>query len=178
MKVVESDHNAIISKFKIPWKSSSVNQKIEIFNLKNRECQIRFKNETSSDVNNKELSSIFDEHGDINVQTKKFIKMIEKLIHKCFKKIRVKERKDEEKDNLFRKWRNMKNKYDENSQKELKDIEKVIADKYAEEYFQKIKERAGDIDSMDGGMKSESFWNLKKELFPQSRDPPTAMIAP
>ena len=48
-------------------------------------------------MNNKELSSIFTETGDINVQAKQFINKLEDVIHKCFKKIKIKERKDDEK---------------------------------------------------------------------------------
>ena len=50
--------------------------------------------------------------------------------------------------------------------------------KYAKEYYEKIKQRVGNIDSFDGGIQGESLWNLKKELFPQTRDPRTAMIDP
>ena len=42
--------------------------------------------------------------------------------------------------------------------------------------FKKIKERVGDIDSEDGGLHPGSLWNLKKELFPKTKDPPTAML--
>ena len=38
--------------------------------------------------------------------------------------------------------------------------------------------RVGNIDSFDGGIQGESLSNLKKELFPQTRGPPTAMIDP
>ena len=72
----------------------------------------------------------------------------------------------------------LRNKDDQSSIDMLKEVEKELADKYAEEYFQKIKERTGDIVWEDGGLHSGSLWNLKKELFPQSRDPPTAMIDP
>ena len=57
-------------------------------------------------------------------------------------------------------------------------MEKELTDKYAEEYFNKIKERIGDTDSEDGGLHPGSLWNLKKELFPKVRDPPTAMLDP
>ena len=43
---------------------------------------------------------------------------------------------------------------------------------------EKIKKQVGNIDCLDGNMNSGALWNLKKDLFPQSRDPPTAMIDP
>ena len=72
----------------------------------------------------------------------------------------------------------MKNKSDQKSKDQLKEIENEMAEKYAKEYIDKIKERTGNVDCEDGGMNTGSLWNLKKELFPQSRDPPTAMIDP
>ena len=79
---------------------------------------------------------------------------------------------------MYIKWRNLKTKTDEKSKAEMKEIEKALADKYAKEHFEKIKKRTGNVDSEDGGVSSGSLWNLKKELFPQSRDPPTAMLDP
>ena len=178
VKVVESDHNPIISKFGIRFRANKAKQKMEIYNLKNKKCQEMFRKETSTIMNNKELSSIFNEAGDINVQAKQFLNKLEDVIHKCFKKIKIKERKDEEKDALFKTWRKLKKESNNNNKGDLRRIEQTIADKYAEEYFNKIKERVGNVDSLDGGLKSESLWNLKKELFPQTRDPPTAMIDP
>ena len=178
VKVVESDHNPIISNFGIRFRANKAKPKMEIYNLKNKKCQEMFRKETSTIMNNKELSSIFNEAGDINVQAKQFLNKLEDVIHKCFKKIKIKERKDEEKDALFKTWRKLKKESNNNNKGDLRRIEQTIADKYAEEYFNKIKERVGNVDSLDGGLKSESLWNLEKELFPQTRDPPTAMIDP
>ena len=178
MKKVESDHNPIISKLKINWNSQPKKERLELFNLKNKTCQEMFRKETSSEINHCALSSIFDQEGDLNNLADTFLKKLNKIIHKCFKKIRVTEKKDEVRENLFKKWNILKNKDDETSKSELKDVENEIANKYAEEYFEKIKERTKNIDCEDGGLHSGSLWNLKKELFPQSRDPPTAMIDP
>ena len=178
VKRVESDHNSIITKFRIQWKNQSEHKRIEIFNLKNKQCQQIFRRETSSYVNNNNLSMIFDEPGDLDNQTKKFLKKLEKVIHKCFKKIRVKEKVDKEKEELYKKWKSLKNRTDEKSKKELDVVEKELSDKYAKDYFEKIKKYVGDVDRMDGNMNNGSLWNLKKNLFPQTRDPPIAMQDP
>ena len=39
-------------------------------------------------------------------------------------------------------------------------------------------DRTGGIDCEYGGINSGKLWNLKKEIFPKNRDPPTAMIDP
>ena len=148
-----------------------------MYNLKNTTCQELFKIETSKDVNKGALSSVFDEEGDLNTLTKKFMKRLEGTIKRCFKKIRIKKRTDEIKESLFKKWKSLKNKDDQKSKKELEDVEKELTDRYAKEYFDKIKERTGHA-TEDGKVNVASLWNLKKELFPQSRDPPTAMKDP
>ena len=79
---------------------------------------------------------------------------------------------------MYRKWKELKNKTDKSSIKELEEIENELAEKYAEENFNKIKDKTEMVDCEDGGMKSGTLWNLKKELFPKSRDPPTAMRDP
>ena len=43
VKKTESDHNPIISKLKIQWNKHSKKQRTEMFNLKNKECQAKFK---------------------------------------------------------------------------------------------------------------------------------------
>ena len=68
-KKVVSDHNTIISKFKLGWCKTMSKDRIETFNLKNRDCQKIFKEATS---NTKKLSSIFDNNKDLNSCTKKF----------------------------------------------------------------------------------------------------------
>ena len=42
----------------------------------------------------------------------------------------------------------------------------------------KIQARVGNIDCQDGGINNTEIWKLKKDLFPRSRDPPTAMVDP
>ena len=169
---VESDHNTIISKFKLSWCKNVKENRKEVFNLKNEDCQKKFKEATQGYNNNKYLSSVFDEEDDLNTLTEKFIKRLEKTISKCFKKVRIPERIYKHKDDLFLKWKDLKNK------EELVEVEKELAEKYAEEYYDKIKEKTDGIDSEDAGINSGSLWNLKKELFPKSRDPPTAMKDP
>ena len=72
----------------------------------------------------------------------------------------------------------MKKKKDINSKAELEEIENELADKYAKENYDKIKEKVGDIDCEVGGLSSGGLWNLKKDIFPKSREPPTAMKDP
>ena len=168
----------LITKLKLNWDKNDNKNRVEIYNLKNEACQAAFKKETSSEYNNHNLSAILDTKDDLNVVTNKFIKKLENIIKRCFKKVRIKEKKTDDKEVLYKKWKDLKNKTDVKSKAELKEVENTLADKYARDNFEKIKQRTGNTDSEDGGLKKDSLWNLKKELFPQTRDPPTAMIDP
>ena len=72
----------------------------------------------------------------------------------------------------------MKNEGKAENEKELNEIEEELAEKYAKEYLEKINVKIDGIDCEDGGLNSGYLWNLKKEIFPKSREPPTAMIDP
>ena len=145
------------------------NNRKEFFNLKNRECQRKFKEATKVANNYYNLSSVFDSDDDLNTLINTFIKKLDKVIHKCFRKMRVTEKKDDEKDQLYKRWKLLKNKTDEKSKDEFKEVENTLSEKYSKEYYEKIKERTWSVDSEDGGLIMGSLWNLKKELFPQSR---------
>ena len=121
---------------------------------------------------------MFDEDDDLNSLTKKFIKRLQKTIAKCFKKVRITEKTDKDKEDLFAKWRHLKKQSDKESIENLAKIEIELAEKYAEEYYDKIKKSTEGIDCEDPGISSGKLWNLKKELFPKCRDPPTAMKDP
>ena len=178
VKKVESDHNVIFTKLKLSWNRNIRQKRIELFNLKNKDCQTKFREATMGENNNNYLSSVFDEEGDLNTLTEKFLKRLQKTIHKCFKKVRVSQKIDKEKDDLFQKWRELKKKSDDGSKSELEKVEKELADEYAEEFFEKIKEKTAGINCEGGGLNSGQLWNLKKEIFPKARDPPTAMLDP
>ena len=98
---VESDHNTIFSKFRLKWNKKIIQKRQELYNLKNKECQDLFKEATKSENNNRFLSSVFDEKGDINNLTKKFLKRLDKTIKQCFRKIRIKANDEKSEINYF-----------------------------------------------------------------------------
>ena len=93
VKVKESEHNTIITKFNLKIDVSKDNKKTEVFNLKNKECQAKFKHYTSKA---KMLSSIFDgKNDDIDDLTNRLVKKIHGCIAVNFKKRRVSVNKDD-----------------------------------------------------------------------------------
>ena len=73
VKVTKSDHNVIISKFRINWTRKAKSARIDMFNLKNKECQLKFTELTSS---GDFLSSAFNSEDDINTCTNRFLKRL------------------------------------------------------------------------------------------------------
>ena len=166
----ESDHNVIKTTLKLSWNKTKATPREAIFNLKNTDCQKAFKAETS---NKNKLSKIFDEVEDLDMATETFMKKINKVIHKCFKKIGHKiDRKHSHHDRLYNRWRNLKKKTDPKSKAETE----VVESELAEEYFEKVQKASAGIDCEDGGNMAIELWKLKKQLCPRSRDPPTAML--
>ena len=175
---VESDHNMIYTHLKIPWNKKVKDQRREIYNLKNETCQKAFKEATSKENNKCYLSSVFEENDDINDATEIFMKRLQKTIAKCFKKVRIKEKVDDEKEELFRIWKEMKKNVKNVKKSDLEEIENKLSEKYAEEFHNKIDQNTNGIDCQEGGFNSGNLWNLKKQIFPKCKDPPTAMLDP
>ena len=173
VKKQESDHNVLLSKFKFCWSKNVKKARIEMFNLKNKNCQLIFKDKTS---NTNILSSIFEKNSDLNVATKKFLKRLNGCIQESFKKVRISEKKNEEIEALFHRRRLLRNKDDEKSKDELKEVEEELADRCAKDNYKKIADEIAGIECDTGGTHIGKLWQLRKKLCPNSRDPPTAMI--
>ena len=84
--VMESDHQTIISKLNIKHNKQISSSRLEMFNLKNKECQIKFKVITNKITI---LSSAFRENENLNKSAYRFIKRLNGIIHSCFKKVRI-----------------------------------------------------------------------------------------
>ena len=165
-----SDHNVIITKFKIPGNRQKTIEKTNMFNLNNKKCQAKFKTATS---NTNILSKIFNEENDLEKAVVKFMKRLEKLLFKCFNKIgHKKEKLNEAHEKLYNRWRLIKDKNDVESKAETDEIEAELAT----EYFDKVQEAARNLDCDEGGMSSGKLWALRKQLCPRTREPPTAMV--
>ena len=78
----QSDLNPLVSKFKMTWNKRVKSGRIEMFNLKNKDCQRRFKEITNHGTF---LSEVFDTNDDLNKCTDLFIKRLNKVIGKSFK---------------------------------------------------------------------------------------------
>ena len=71
-----------------------------------------FKHETSQ---NTKLSAVFNSDENINTQTEKCIKLLNKCFHRSFRKVKVTNIKETEYEKLYYKWVQTKEKEDRNS---------------------------------------------------------------
>ena len=165
--------NTIISKFNIGWKKKMRTERVEIYNLKNKNDQTKFKELTN---NNNELSMIFEKENDLDKATNLFLNKLNENIKCCFNKIRITEKYNKELEELFTKRKRLRNKNDESSKKELQNIEAKLVKLCAESNYSKINEEISNLKCEEGGINVGKLWKLKKKLSSKCRDPPTAML--
>ena len=166
----QSDHNIVETKLKIGWDKDNIEEVKKMFNLKNKKCQKKFREEMSKTNN---LSKIFDEEDDLDNATEKFMRRLEKVLYKCFKKVTIKNDKHQEKQyKLYDLWKSLRTKTDDKSKEEMKKVKAKLANKY----FENLQKASQEITCAEGGNIQKEIWKLKKHMCPRSRDPPTAMV--
>ena len=171
LKIKESDHNTIVTEFNLKLDANEDNERFELYNLKNKECQEQFKAYTS---NTKILSSIFDSKDNLDILNARFKKKLDGCIATSFKKIRMSQKEDDSED-LHEQMRNLKSKTDEKSKARLQEIlEKIAQD--ARKNFETVRLEINKIRTNENGMNSKKLWKMKKKLCPKIRPPPTAML--
>ena len=158
-KVKESDHNTLITNVKATWNKKKFIKKIEIYNLKDKDGLLKFKEMTSKDTF---LSEVFkDENKNINVKSKQFVKRIGFCISQCFRKIRIKQTKrNKETEYLFKMRGILRTKKDEASKKALDNVDKKLSELCAEENMKKITEACGSLSCETGGVNVQKLWQL------------------
>ena len=172
VKRVTSDHNVMLTKFSLTMAKMNPPQKVEVFNFRDKVSQEKFKVATS---NCPSLSDVFNTDEDINIQTEKFLKILDKCIKKGFKKVRLGTKKPSEYETLYGRWVEIRHKEDHESKLESIKLEAELADKFADNIFHKIKEEIDGMNCEDGAINSGKLWKLKKKLHKKFVDPPTAM---
>ena len=168
----ESDHNSITTQFNINWTKKDKPKRLETFNFQDKIGQEKFKIMTN---NLTKLSSVFDTQDDIELQIKKLLKELSKILHQCFTKIIVKETQNKEINKLFEKKKVLKMKIDIASRKELIKVEADLADKMADDLYRIVKEEVEIVKSDEGGFNSGHLWRLKNKLRSKINSSPTAM---
>ena len=142
-------------------------------------CQEAFKEETEV---NEELVNCFENELPLEVQSKKWLKTFNSILHKCFRKVRIvrnkKKSKNDEKD-LIQERIKLKNEakkvvIDEAMKQQIEiritQIENEIGNKVVESYHKEIIETIDEIGcdetALDGSGRNK-LWKLLKRKFPK-----------
>ena len=186
-----SDHNTLILNLNIRWNSSEkINNREEIFNFRNAEQFQRFEMHTESDD---DLKNCFNDCTDVNKAADKWLKILNNLIKKSFKKVRIKQQKmNPNLENLFASKESIRNKIDSLEKREdaedvidelfgLEEQYEVTVNKIAEVCANRnkeiVEEYFGSTRDVVEGFNQQKIWSLKKKLAPKnSIDPPSAKM--
>jgi hypothetical protein len=87
-EIKKSDHNLLMLVLEISWSSlhQQQNQRKEIFNFRNSDDFDKYKIETED---NQELLKCFEDVTDLNTASNKWLKTLNNIIRKCFRKVRL-----------------------------------------------------------------------------------------
>lgn len=171
--IKESDHNPIIGKFRFNVKNVRKERK-EMFNLRNTECQKSFKLFTD---NTKILSNSIKEDENIDISFERFLKNLNNVFHKTFKKIRISpNNRITEVNKLMDRRRIIRNKKDPKSVKELKEVEDKLIELCAKANRDIIKDEIGKLNTGDGGVKMANLWKLKRKLCNKAKETTSAKM--
>lgn len=183
-RVVLSDHNPLFSKFSITFNRRPVIIRKEYFRFKCEESKKRFHDETST---TSKLSSCFRNETNFDSSAKLFHRTLNKTVHKCFKKVRIKSGKNkflgdkiiQDKMKLAKKlklflWNNKCKIGNKIAQNKLKEVEDQIVEIEASKNAEIVREHIDTVETLDGNFSHMGMWKLKQKLCPIEGDPPMA----
>ena len=183
--VVESDHNPLMCTLNITWDKRVKKERKEIFRLKDAEGLRVFNEITSNCPKLVELSlNSTDLQGDSN----KWMKQIEDIMHKSFKKIRISDKEkpqNPELSSLMKAKHDLREKLSFVSSQENPDLLNKIKENIkiiesetsvicSEQNMKIIREHMSELSNEGDKVCRLNMWKLKQKLCPRNLDPPMA----
>ena len=183
-KNIMSDHNVLVSRFKIIFNRLQPSVRKEFFNFKNKDDQKNFHDQTSIST---KLSSSFSQDRSFPHNTNIFFKNLRGAFQTNFQKVRI--------------TTGNRNKYGEKSlqgllelKKELKifilnskcaigkqiaenklgEVEENLTINFSVKASDIIKDHVKEIETLEGNFSQLGFWKIKKKLCPRPQEPPMA----
>ena len=153
-KLVKSDHNILSLEVKCVWSRSIQKRRKEIFNLRNKNCQEKFFEDTSKTtmLTNSLINKNVVDGG------KSWLKSLNTIIHRNFKKIRISgKNKDESIQKNLTKWR------EENSNFNEAEITNIICEKNRKIILDQISCTA----DLSGNLSRLKMWKVKQKVCPK-----------
>jgi hypothetical protein len=176
-RVVETDHNLMIADFNISVPKRKP-ERLELFNLRNKECQEMFSKETNENI---QLVECFENDLPLEIQSRNWLKTFNTILYKCFRKIRVvnNEKKMSESEFLLHERnklkkeikvstisQEMKLKIEERILQIEANIRNDISEKYQNEILDTLKKLGGDSKMLNGSGRKK-LWELLKKKYPK-----------
>ena len=169
-RIIESDHNPLFLYLNLQF-SRLRNERIEIFQFRNKESQQLFKTLTS---NTSDFTNCFNNELSFEEQSTRWREVLDGFFHKAFKKIRITNKqstKHTEINFLMEKRRKFKKKdsLNEKEEVELSKLEETIAEKCEEMNRKKVTENFVSIGGNNGNLSHQGIWKIKKKYFPKMK---------
>ena len=171
---IDSDHNTMFLDLSLDLPVLKADRK-EIFNFKNQECQEVFLELTE---NSSSLRECFQTNGNVKSQSLKWLKNLNGVFHKSFRKVRVTNKQKETKLSiLFKRRISLKDKLkyscdnNEASIEELENVENEITSEISKENRDKVIESFKTLSETDGSININGMWSMKKKVFPKNTKP-------
>ena len=168
-EAIDSDHFTQYMDLNLMIESEKP-QRIEIYDFKEKEAQLRFQKITSE---TSELSNCLKNNMPLFQQVRTWRRKLEKFCFQSFKKIRIRKKFVKPLKGSFSKLideRNRLLKYDDEpeNKKKLSDIEGLIAEEEARENREMIVKNFKDIGDNPENVNLQNMWKLCKKLWPKS----------
>ena len=177
-RIIESDHNSMVVEFNLEINKRKPDRE-EMFNLRNKDCQKVFKEETEK---NPELLDCFNNCLPVDVQSKRWFKRFKSLLYKSFKKVRIvnnKRKENSQMKHLLNEINQMRVELKQTKiseemrikvEKRIKEIEEDMENEVTEEHqkvlIETLRELSGDDDTINGNRRKQ-MWKLLKKKFPK-----------
>ena len=184
MSVKKSDHLTLLANFSISWKEEKP-ARHEIFKLRDENGLDEFHKVTSESRN---LLKCVDENIPLEKAFEKWYREIQRIFHRCFKKIRVtnsppKRSVDYQLFTLLSDIKTLKEMVSISTPMykpvlliEIAGYEEAVAEIQGKKCRRIIEEEARNMLAKDFSFKPNAAWSLKKKLFPKSAEPPFAVL--
>jgi hypothetical protein len=180
----KSDHNLMLLVIRSNWNTmvQEKGERIEIYNYKNKDDFENFQRVTEE---NADLDNCFNDEEDLNIAADRWLNIVNGIVQKCFRRIRIKQNKsNKELEDLFKKKEVLEKALTDAEEDEEK-IEKLsedlnnVLDEISEMCSKKNKDTAKEYLSVINdplkGFNIAKTWNLKKKLAPKNQsEPPMA----
>ena len=169
---IPSDHNLITCTLNIPLQRKRQSRD-EFYRIRSEKHIEVFKERTTKTTR---FTECFLKKGDVRIQGRRWLKVLMKMIHVCFEKVRIRTNKKHDPiQQQLDERRKMKieigNATTARKRHDLEDklhkIEKEISDKCETKNCSLIEDQIHDITNKDGSTNNAGVWRLRKKLFPK-----------